>query len=84
MRKHFSNTFDILMEGEKMSKDFEEVLIVGEDKVYLRKCYRPGDIYNLFPRGEYEEREATKEDIKRVAPSLYELGQKRNAGDKND
>lgn len=56
-----------------MSKDFEEVLVVGEDKVYLRKCYRPGDIYNLFPRGEYEEREATKEDIKRLSPSLYEL-----------
>lgn len=56
-----------------MGKDFEEVLIVGKDKVYLRKCYRPGDIYNLFPRGEYEEREATEEDIKRVAPSLYGL-----------
>lgn len=56
-----------------MSKDFEEVLVVGEDKIYLRKCYRPDDIYNLFPRGEYEEREATKEDIKRVAPSLYGL-----------
>lgn len=56
-----------------MSKDFEEVLIVGEDKIYLRKCYHPSDIYSLFPRGEYEEREATKEDIKRVSPSLYGL-----------
>lgn len=65
-----------------MSKDFEDVLIVGKDKVYLRRCYRPGDIYNLFPRGKYEEREATKEDIKRVAPSLYELVQKRKGGEK--
>lgn len=53
-----------------------EVLIATKDKLYVRKLQRDEDIYNLFPRGEYEEREATPEDVKRISPQLWEELQK--------
>lgn len=50
----------------------KEVLIANEEGLYYRKLYRDEDEFNLFPRGEYEERRATIEDIKRVSPQLWE------------
>ena len=44
----------------------KEILLVNEssNSVRVRKLYRDDDEFNLFPRGEYEEWEATEEDIK--------------------
>lgn len=50
----------------------KEVLLVTKDKIYVRKLYKDIDEFNLFPQGEYEEKEATIEDIKRINPQLWE------------
>lgn len=52
----------------------KEILLVDESSssVRVRKLYRDEDEFNLFPRGEYEEWEATEEDIKRISPKLWE------------
>lgn len=50
----------------------KEILFVTKDKVFYRKLYRDEDEFNLFPRGKYEQREATEEDVKRISPKLWE------------
>lgn len=54
----------------------KEILVVGNNKIYYRKLYRDLDEFNLSPRGKYEQREATEEDIKRISPKLWEEAKK--------
>lgn len=49
-----------------------EILMVTKNEILVRKLHRDEDVYNLFPRGEYEEWEASLEDIKRISPQLWE------------
>ena len=48
----------------------KEILLVTPDKIIVRKLDRDEDEFNLFPKGEYAEHEATAEDIRRISPSL--------------
>ena len=48
----------------------KEILIFGNGKVYVRRLTVDSDEFNLFPRHPYTEREATREDIERIAPGL--------------
>ena len=50
----------------------KEILFVTKDKVFYRKLYRDEDEFSLSPKGKYEQREATEEDVKRISPKLWE------------
>lgn len=51
----------------------KEILLVDNErgKIYVRKLYRDGDEFILFPRGRYDEWEASENDIKRISPQLW-------------
>ena len=48
----------------------KEIIFKG-DKIYIRKLHQDGDEFNIFPRGKFEQRQATEEDIKRINPKLW-------------
>ena len=43
-----------------------EILVFkNDDSVWVRTLARDEDIYNIFPQGDYTERPATMEDVKK-------------------
>ena len=50
----------------------KELLLLKDGVFYVRTLSNSHDEFNMFPRHSYSDREATKEDVKKLAPGLFE------------